>query len=384
MVRNVRTPAGSNPEAVPCSRAKLLTSRPAPTSRITRDGDLGRDQRAAQPAPPADRGPARFPQDLVERHARDLRRGQEAEDDPAPSDTAIVKARTGQLSAASCARGRLAGSRASTAFMASQATASPAAPPTRPSTQVSVRSWRTRRNRSAPSEARTASSRRRASPRASSRLARFAQARSEHEGDRAEQHDEHGARGPQEVRAQRHEGGAEVSLLVLVRVLLDEARDDDPHLRACGLERHSRRQARHRLEVVPSAPVARGRAVQRQRHEHLRAACPEIGRQEQAGRSDADDLERLAVDVDGAPDDGRVRVEPADPESVGEDRDVAAGFALLVREEVASEGGRHAEDGQQVRGHGGGGQALRLRHRRRGSRAENAEAAICRVRLRSW
>ena len=97
---------------------------------------------------------------------------------PVRIDTANVNARTRPSRPIASSRGMLPGLIARIAPRASAATSSPATPPMRPSSAVSVRSWRTSRCQRAPSATRTAISFWRAVARVSNRFATLAHAMS--------------------------------------------------------------------------------------------------------------------------------------------------------------------------------------------------------------
>ena len=112
----------------------------------------------------------------------------------------------------------------------------------------SVSSWRTIRKRLAPSATRTASSRRRASPRASSRLATLAHAISSTRPTAPTQHEQHRPRRSEQLVAQRPHVDAEIALVVLVRILPLERLDDrGPCPRAPP-------RGRRRAAAAPTAP----------------------------------------------------------------------------------------------------------------------------------
>ena len=95
---------------------------------------------------------------------------------PVTSESPRVKASTQPSTPMFSMRGRPPGTAASTARVPSQAMASPAMPPARDSTTLSVSSWRTTRARAAPSARRMAISFWRRVKRARSRFATFVQA----------------------------------------------------------------------------------------------------------------------------------------------------------------------------------------------------------------
>ena len=95
---------------------------------------------------------------------------------PVSSDSNSVKASTPLSMPMVTGRGRLAGLSASSRSTPHIARTTPSAPPSTASSTLSTTSWRTSRQRRAPSAARITISRCRAAARASSRLAKFVQA----------------------------------------------------------------------------------------------------------------------------------------------------------------------------------------------------------------
>jgi len=346
------------------------------------DRDLGRDQRAAQAA--SHRRASRLAQHLVEGDARDLGRGEQAEDDPRAQGDADREGQDGPAQ-----RGFLRARKAGRIEGEHRLHREPGhGQPGRAAHEAQHAGLGQKLAHQAEAIGAQGGAHGQLTPaRFPAREQQAGEVRAGQEEDerhRPQENDEHGARGPQKVRPQRHQADAEVPLLVLVGVLLDETADDDPHLRARGVHGRDRRKARHRLEVVPTAPVARGRAVQRKRDQHLRrSAAPEVGGEEQPGRSDAHDLERLAVDLDGASEHGGIRVEAPDPQAMREDRHVSAPFALLLGEEAAPRAGATPRTGSRF-------VVTAAAAMRSGSPAaprftgQKAEAAICKARLRSW
>ena len=190
--RAVRTRAGSKPSDTPSSCAALRISRPAPTSR-TRARATSTTSRAVRTRSRGEPVPRLRPPSLrtVWRSGRARRSaGTRPKSRVATRPSPRARASTGPSSRTWSSRGMEAGLAPRIARMAAAAKASPAAHPARPSTRLSVRSWRTIRPRPAPSAARTAISRDRAAPRASSRFATLTQAISSTQSDRPLEHDQ--------------------------------------------------------------------------------------------------------------------------------------------------------------------------------------------------
>ena len=235
--------------------------------------------------------------------------------------------------------------------------------PPRPSPAAgpSTANWRISRSPLAPSAVRTATSRRRALPRASSRLATFAHATSRTRPDGGQQHEQRrpdrteddgrqAARRRRRARAFSGYGALEIGgdrgelLLRLPRTL--------PRMRAtmkigcvergidCGVcwkrqpdvDRRARAAIRERARVV-------GRR-QNLKHAEVRAAL-----------HDADDRERPIVEPDRAADDRRIAAERARPESVADHADGRTARPRLLGGEPAAGERTHAEHRQQLVGH---------------------------------
>ena len=166
----------------------------------------------------------------------------------------------------------------------------------------------------------------------------------ENQRDRSEQHHERHPDVADEELVQRHDGGAPAC--VLLGKLLLEPRRDDAHL-GVGL-RHvrARLQPRHDLRVV----VLANRAVLigvRKRHPEVPGGGAPGGHRKARGH-DADDRVRLTVEPERAADDVRGRAKMALPESVAEDRDVAACLGILLGEKHAAEHRPRSHDLEEV------------------------------------
>ena len=170
--------SGLNPGGTCVSVEKLRSSRPAPTSS-TRARPTSTTTRVARvfrcwtpPNPP-------LPSSLSEWRTFDriaCTAGTSPNTSPVRIDTPTANTATGHASPMFCARGSAAALAALRSDTPHKATSNPAAPLTHARTTLSIRSCRKIRPRPAPSAKRSAISLRRPTPRASSRLATFAQA----------------------------------------------------------------------------------------------------------------------------------------------------------------------------------------------------------------
>ena len=170
-------PCGVKPMGTCCRLARLCRSRPAPISRMVAKAIsaaasiLRRRARIspADPRPPCLRASPRFA-------PRARQAGASPKRSPVSSVKAQANRRTSESTCTAETGSRLGGSAALMARTAAKAPRMPQAPPAAASTPLSTSSWRTSRPRPAPRAARTASSVRRATERASRRLAMLAQA----------------------------------------------------------------------------------------------------------------------------------------------------------------------------------------------------------------
>ena len=172
-------PSVRKPGSTACTRQRARMSRPADTSstteRATSAITSAPRSRSRRPPTPA-RAPSRKPAASTSRSARQAG----AMPKPTAMRTVVIAAKTRmrQSTVGVSAIGSVVGTRRATSGVAVKARSTPSAPPSSASSRLSVRSWRSRRSRPAPSAVRTASSCRRTSARASSRLARFVHAMS--------------------------------------------------------------------------------------------------------------------------------------------------------------------------------------------------------------
>ncbi len=122
----------------------------------------------------------------------------------------------------------------------------------------------------------------------------------------------------------------------------------DPRLQTSGSEE-------------PVTNVIRACRIQTERQpQHRRCGMPEVGRQQEAGRHDADDFVRPPVDLNGASDDRRIAAVSPLPQARAENHDVGSVPAILGIREHAAEDWRDAERCERVRRDFPSGDALRL------------------------
>ena len=161
-----------NPPVTPCRFTKLRSSSPAPTRSIseTAISDTTRAARARPRVWLAE--PVRPPSLIVEfKSARALSSaGASPDRTPVSIETTNMKPSARKSSRTKSMNGRLPGFQARTSAMPPHASASPAAPPRRAISRLSVSNWRTKRLRPAPRLIRSAISRSRRVARASIRL----------------------------------------------------------------------------------------------------------------------------------------------------------------------------------------------------------------------
>ena len=233
-------------------------------------------------------------------------------------------------------RQRNGGPDAASSCVAHRAINTPPMAPAAESTRLSASSCRTIRHRLAPSAARTASSRARPVPRASSRFATLAHAMSSTHADGAE---------PGE-QAQPDVGDQPVGIrghscadrgVVLGKPLLEIASHrHQAILRLCP--RDARRQAAKDREVVL---VVRRLALRRKRDGHPERAV--VGQIVEVLRHHADDHVRAVVEANRASNHRGIGGEAPDEQPVTQDDDTVAARAVLFGAQHASVQGGHAE-----------------------------------------
>jgi hypothetical protein len=89
--------------------------------------------------------------------------------------------------------------------------------------------------------------------------------------DRSGQNHQGPLRVPQQIVSERTDNDPEVALIVFVWISLHERAEDCVHLRGRRRGGCTWTQTRKALHVVPAAPVARRRRIQRQRHIEIRS-----------------------------------------------------------------------------------------------------------------
>jgi hypothetical protein len=176
--------------------------------------------------------------------------------------------------------------------------------------------------------------------------------------DGAEKQPDRPADGADDFLTQRQHHGVELHLARVqsaVRPRLRERVEIIPRLidRYAGLE--PRRRIVAVVAMIGARLVPSSGSPQRARRGIL-----EVGRQDELGRHDADDLVRHAVDLNRPPDHPRVAGVPPLPEAVPENHEVRAVRHVLFGREQPSTDRRHTEHRKQVRGHRRRGEALRL------------------------
>ena len=174
----VRTLLGLNPGSMPCRARKLRIISPAQTrsTSASANSEPTRSMRRRErPGPSVEpRSPSRSDSPASRRDSCSAGRRPKAI--PVKRDTPSAKANTRPSMPIVSTRGMLEGLSATSTRIPQAASPSPAAPPASASARLSVRNWRTSRERLAPSAVRTATSFWRAAARASSMWATLAQA----------------------------------------------------------------------------------------------------------------------------------------------------------------------------------------------------------------
>ena len=279
--------------------------------------------------------------------------GTSAKMSPVTTATPSVNASTVQSSPISAVRGIASGLAARSACSPPYARATPATAATNVSTRPSVRSCRNSRRRVAPRAGRTAYSRIRLSARATSRLARFAQAISSTNATAALQHDERLPDAADDVFLQRvHAQPVRLRIGVVGRVR--PGRDRLGPFRQHPIDVGERLRMRHAV-LPPSDQIEEMAAARRRERRRVdRERLPELDLlivHVVAARHDADDLVRLVVDLNRLPDDVLAPAVRALPELPREDRDRRRVRHRVGRREPASAQRRHAQRRHQLRRH---------------------------------
>jgi hypothetical protein len=136
-------------------------------------------------------------------------------------------------------------------------------------------------------------------------------------------------------RLQRMELGVEA---VCRSIFLAGPRDDPIEIGLGALERRPLAQSRHEVEEVTAAGVDVVRGIHAQGTPHVDVGVLDV----EAGRQDADDRGRPAVEADGGSEDRRVGAERPPPQTVGDHRDRSRARQVLLLAERPTRGGFHS------------------------------------------
>ena len=245
---------------------------------------------------------------------------------PTTADTATANAATRRSRRTSSSRGRFSGARASSPSTPHFAMTRPRTPPAVASTRLSVSSCVTRRARPAPSAVRTASSRRRPAPRASSSPATLAQAIKQDEPHGAQEHQQRRSHVADQRVLIRPGDGALAS--VGLRKFATEALRDGSEFAVGLTDRNVGMESCEALEVLHLSirgDVAFDR--NRRRRDLLRREHPKVrlvGMDERL-RHHPEDGRRNAVQPDRPASDARIGPEVLAPDLLREDGNARPG-----------------------------------------------------------
>ena len=249
---------------------------------------------------------------------------------PVSTESSNAKPRTRASTAGAALAGSAVGTSVARTFIPAGASSTPSSPPASAISAPSAIICVTRRARLAPSAERTAISRRRPRPRASSSPARLAQAISR----------THPAAPIRTRSSMRVLPTVSSRMGTTAAPILRSSSGysaaswprDGAHVLARLGERDARLEPRHHVEVVRAAvDQVRGREVNRDPEIHLAVAEGEIA------RHDADDGVLQAVDQDVAVDHARVAGIAALPERIADDGDGRAGAVFVFGEGAAGD-----------------------------------------------
>lgn len=175
----------------------------------------------------------------------------------------------------------------------------------------------------------------------------------EHQPDRAEEREEHGANVLDDLRTQPHEVHAPYAG---ARMLGGDARRDPRELGRGPRYGDAGPQAADDLEEVVAARVQRVARREGERYPQLRLAVGEAERR----RHHTDDGEWLPIDGDCAAHDTWVGTEASAPRAVAQEEHAMRAVRTLAREEGTAELRRYAEHREERGAHARAGDALRL------------------------
>ena len=300
------------------------------------------------------------------RSARDdWMRRHDAEQDAGDAEIAAVNASTRPSIAMSCTRGIFSGSSATRPRVSAYASADAGGAAER---RQHHRLGEQLPDDAAASRAEDDADRQLLLPRLRSREQQVGHVGARDEQHRADGEQQHHQRRPhvaEHLGRRRHQREAELAVVV-VRVLLQEARGDRVDLGLRLRERRAGPQASERVQPVIAA-LLRVVRPERQRHPDLRERPARVvERQPQRRRQDADDGVGLGVELDRASDDRRIRSELRSPQPFGQHHDVRVARLILVRREHAPGDRLRAERGEDRRLHLRGDARAADRRRRSG------------------
>ena len=201
----------------------------------------------------------------------------------------------------------------------------------------------------------------------------------QHAADRAEERVEHRLHVAHAVILDRHHEDAPA--FVGIGILLRELGGEHFELRLRLRDRHARLEPAHDIDVMPATRVVR-RFIRLECHRH-----PDIdfARQAKAGRRDADDGVRLAIELNRAADDIARAAENALPKRIAQDDDVVLARRIFFRQQHPAEDRLHSVNIEVMRGGFHADEALRFafageiharaRSRRRDTRTTSSASA---------
>ena len=200
--------------------------------------------------------------------------------------------------------------------------------------------------RSAPSADRIAISLMRTAARASSRFATFAHAMSSTKPTAPSSTSSAGRMRPDDRSSSERTLSVHVGAKV-VRVRRLQILGERRHLGLRALERDAGLEPRREIQVLVRVAAGERRRLERERHEQIGLAGEEA---REALRHHADDLIRLAIQLDRLSDRARLAGKEPRPHAVAQHDDVLLARVVVVAAERAAEHRRHAEHVKPVAG----------------------------------
>ena len=270
---------------------------------------------------------------------------------PASSESATLNRSTVPSMLTVAARGRSGGATAISARTPHDPSSKPAAPPARDSSKLSASSWRTSRQRPAPSAERHRDLTGACCRTREQQVRDVDAGDQEHEADRAEENQQRPLHAFHHRVQQRY--GAHRVTVDLVRILARQVLLDAVEIRARLGDGDTVAQPADGGKIVRAALVRRQLVgLEAQRDPDL-AVAGEI----KAGGEHADDLERRAFERDTLPDDRAVAAVAALPQIVPEQHHLAGARKCVGRGESATELRRHPQHAEKLRVDRAGGHA---------------------------